>query len=291
MRLRVLVAAISWDQERRWQQGEPRRLEVYLQAWPDLRDDDPTMRELIEAEIRTRRILDDPPTREELWQRFPKHADRIDLFALQGEGYLPAANDDTPSHAGPNADTPGADGPPWAPAEVVGETIGHFLLQELVGQGRFGGVWKAYDQQLDRLVAFKIPHRSSRDDAEAEAFLAEARTAAQVEHRWVVRVYGADRTAATPFRAQVIAPAYGAVLRSAQVEFRWSEVPGATQYACRLGGSTCSTDKPHVMHDFSYLTALQQDRRVTITWSVRPDVRDGEWSAEGVLTIDLTGKP
>src|SRR5947208_16669354 len=38
--------------------------------------------------------------------------------------------------------------------------LGRFQLQERVGVGAFGAVWRARDTQLGRLVAVKIPHPS-----------------------------------------------------------------------------------------------------------------------------------
>src|SRR5262245_40825416 len=40
------------------------------------------------------------------------------------------------------------------------ETLRHFRFLHMLGEGQFGRVWLAKDQQLDRLVAIKVPHRS-----------------------------------------------------------------------------------------------------------------------------------
>ena len=38
-------------------------------------------------------------------------------------------------------------------------TIGHFKLQQTLGDGAFGTIWKAQDTELDRSVAVKIPRK------------------------------------------------------------------------------------------------------------------------------------
>ncbi|TWT43000.1 Serine/threonine-protein kinase PknB [Thalassoglobus neptunius] len=77
----------------------------------------------------------------------------------------------------------------------VGEKIGSFELRECVGFGAFGSVWKAWDSELDRLVALKIPRKGQLDEAEIEKFLREAKAVAQLNHPHVVKVHqsGIDR--------------------------------------------------------------------------------------------------
>jgi len=81
---------------------------------------------------------------------------------------------------------------------LVGEgaaisTIGHFELIERLGIGRFGVVWKARDTKLDRTVAVKIPRSGQTDPVEAEQFMREARTAAQLLHPNIVSVHEVGR--------------------------------------------------------------------------------------------------
>jgi len=70
------------------------------------------------------------------------------------------------------------------------QQIGRYRIEKLLGQGGFGLVYLAHDQQLNRLVAIKVPHARliSRPD-DAEAYLAEARTVANLDHAGIVPVY------------------------------------------------------------------------------------------------------
>ena len=75
------------------------------------------------------------------------------------------------------------------------ETIGRFLIQQRLGAGAFGAVYRAIDPTLDREVALKVPHKELQKDARAvERFLREARAAARLQHPHIVPVYetGAD---------------------------------------------------------------------------------------------------
>lgn len=69
------------------------------------------------------------------------------------------------------------------------KSFGRFELLGCLGQGSFGIVWKAKDQQLDRTVALKLPHRERLAPEEVESFLREARAAAQLRHANIVRVH------------------------------------------------------------------------------------------------------
>ena len=66
-----------------------------------------------------------------------------------------------------------------------------------MGGGHFGTVWKARDTKLDRTVAIKIPRRGQIEGPEAEMFIREARSAAQVKHPGVVAVHEVGRADGT----------------------------------------------------------------------------------------------
>lgn len=64
--------------------------------------------------------------------------------------------------------------------------VSHFQLQEPLGKGAFGTVWKAIDTRLDRQVALKLAHSNLVESP--ERFLREARATAQLRHPNIVRV-------------------------------------------------------------------------------------------------------
>lgn len=75
------------------------------------------------------------------------------------------------------------------------EWIGRYRVHRAVGRGGFGCVYLAMDDQLQRPVAIKTPHRTQFATAEqAEAYLNEARIVAGLDHRAIVPVYDVGRT-------------------------------------------------------------------------------------------------
>jgi len=62
-------------------------------------------------------------------------------------------------------------------------------LLERVGSGGFGSVWKAWDEQLKRVVAVKIPRGLQLSHHEQQRFLHEARAAARLRHRYILDIH------------------------------------------------------------------------------------------------------
>src|SRR5262245_39653612 len=77
----------------------------------------------------------------------------------------------------------------WAPSEQP-RTLGKFELVGEVGAGAFGSVFKAHDKELGRTVAIKVPRANSvGSSGDADRFLREARSVAQLRHPSIVPVY------------------------------------------------------------------------------------------------------
>src|SRR5580658_2885794 len=98
------------------------------------------------------------------------------------------------NNPGQTVDEPGWEERTVAPPAQP-ERIGRFRVEKILGQGGFGLVYLAHDDQLQRLVAIKVPHRHRVATAEvAEAHLAEARTVANLDHPHIVPVHDVGNT-------------------------------------------------------------------------------------------------
>lgn len=74
-----------------------------------------------------------------------------------------------------------------------GDLIGHFRIERELGKGGFGSVYSAFDLQLQRRVAIKIPRMAQLQQGQAEVFVREARTAAQLRDPNIVGVHEVGR--------------------------------------------------------------------------------------------------
>jgi serine/threonine protein kinase/formylglycine-generating enzyme required for sulfatase activity len=85
------------------------------------------------------------------------------------------------------------------PVEAMPQCLGRYRMERILGEGGFGIVYLARDDQLQRLVAVKVPHRRFLylpDDA--EAYFAEARAVASLDHPNIVPVHDVGSTELFP---------------------------------------------------------------------------------------------
>jgi serine/threonine protein kinase len=88
-----------------------------------------------------------------------------------------------------------------------GILAGRYRLQRRVGGGGMGAVWEAYDQELDRPVAIKIPDRSlAADESFVERFRREARSAGRLSHPNVAQVYDYGMDDGQPYLVMELVP-------------------------------------------------------------------------------------
>jgi len=72
-------------------------------------------------------------------------------------------------------------------------TLGRFELKEILGQGAFGRVFRAYDPQLDRMLALKVPLFRDDERQKAARFQAEAKAAGRLRHPNIVPTFDSGR--------------------------------------------------------------------------------------------------
>src|SRR5438094_6194348 len=73
---------------------------------------------------------------------------------------------------------------------LVGESIGHYRIESLIGVGGMGEVYLARDERLGRKVALKLlPEHMTANEAQLSRFKTEARAASALNHPNILTVY------------------------------------------------------------------------------------------------------
>ena len=172
--------------EREFKTGDNPQIEDYLQLQPSLRAS--LLAELLSLEIELRRAAGNQRSVEEYQQRFPKDRDTVTTVMSPGLA--------RPIDHEPNAATQEED-------EPQPKQLGRFEIQRVLGRGGFGVVYLAYDPDLDRPVALKVPRRKRFRTAEQVAsFIDEARTSANLKHPLLVAVYDVQQQDGLPYIVQ-----------------------------------------------------------------------------------------
>lgn len=86
---------------------------------------------------------------------------------------------------------------PYEMGEALeGEQLGHFQLDEFIGGGGMGAVFRATDTMLGRTVAVKVVSRDRANEDAQRRFKNEAQSAARLDHPNIARVYyvGEDKS-------------------------------------------------------------------------------------------------
>ena len=170
-----------------WRAAEPVSLPEFIA------NADPTLRgalveQLLPIDIEYRRRSEAAPSRavyESLERAYPEVFQRV--WQAEQDGHNTSAAQQETSVGGPVAHG----------ASLVGRRIGRFRIDEQLGSGSFGTVYRAHDEDLQRDVALKVAHTNMtlplRGDAEIDTQLHEARIAAQLDHPVIVPVLEVGR--------------------------------------------------------------------------------------------------
>ncbi len=194
-RLQVLLV----DQQQRWKVGTPWRVEEYLARIPELADSSLAQLELAVGECRCNPSVEETAASVgDLTGRFPELAPAI--RARLAEEVAAEESPET-TFLGLSAGelttmlVPGMLPEPLMQVHRDSITIGRYTLLQLLGEGAFGRVWLAKDDELRRQVAIKVPRPERfQSAADAEQYLTEARTLATLQHPNIVPVFDVGRT-------------------------------------------------------------------------------------------------
>lgn len=151
------------------------------------------LRELLEVEVEYRRKRGEIPRLDQYRQRFPNEVSVIhEAIGSDADLY------ETTRHYPGDRNESTADvafGLPNVKISDPPERIGRYRIEKPLGRGAFGQVFLAWDEELHRQVAIKVPHAERvKTSEDAEAYLAEARLVARLDHPGIVPVHDAGRT-------------------------------------------------------------------------------------------------
>jgi tRNA A-37 threonylcarbamoyl transferase component Bud32 len=129
---------------------------------------------------------------------------------------------------------------------MIGQAVKHYQVEELLGEGGMGVVYKARDTRLGRPVALKVlPPEFTRDEERKGRFLREARAAAAVTHPAIAQVYDVDEGPEGLFIAMELVE--GKTVK-ALILGRELDLLGALEIAQQVGGGLQKAHEAGIVH-------------------------------------------
>jgi serine/threonine protein kinase/formylglycine-generating enzyme required for sulfatase activity len=175
-----VVDAVCDRFEADWRAGRSPRIEDLVDQVPEPFQD-LLLRELIVLDVELRREQGEWPSVEEYQARFPDRAVLVSGLLIDASR--------------PTVTSPYLPSPPIRAEPDQPKAIGRYRVVRVLGEGGFGRVYLGHDDDLDRLVAIKVPRPERVANAtDVDAYLAEARAVASLDHPGIVPVHDVGRT-------------------------------------------------------------------------------------------------
>ncbi len=129
---------------------------------------------------------------------------------------------------------------------MIGQSLKHYEIEELLGKGGMGVVYRAKDTRLGRAVALKVlPPELTGDPDRKSRFLQEARTACAVTHPALAQVYDVDEGPDGLFIAMELVQ--GKTVR-ALIQHRELDVLGALEIAAQVAAGLQKAHEAGIVH-------------------------------------------
>src|SRR6516225_8056677 len=85
---------------------------------------------------------------------------------------------------------------------MVGRTVSHYTIEEKLGEGGMGAVYRARDTRLNRFVALKVlPADKVTDPGRKRRFVQEAKAASALNHPNIITIHDIDQADGIDFIA------------------------------------------------------------------------------------------
>jgi len=129
---------------------------------------------------------------------------------------------------------------------MIGKTLKHFKVEELLGKGGMGVVYRARDVRLDRQVALKVLKPDLTADRDRQRrFLQEARAASAVTHPAIAQIYDVDEVEGMTFIAMEFVE--GQTVRQL-ITNRELDLLGAVEIALQVSEGLNRAHKANIVH-------------------------------------------
>jgi serine/threonine protein kinase len=134
----------------------------------------------------------------------------------------------------------------WYHSRVIGKTLKHYEVEEPLGRGGMGVVYKARDSRLGRHVALKLlPEEFTADADRRRRFMQEARAASKVNHPAIAQVYDVDEVEGKVFITMELVE--GKSVRTL-LQGRELDVLGALEVAIQVGSGLAKAHDAGIVH-------------------------------------------
>lgn len=190
---RELADMLLLDMNRRAAAGKLIPIELYP-CWGSVSADPELKWKIVEAAIVHMRASAQESPSPDWRSRYPEFADRIAALLNEESDQTPldASFEETMVHSTSQLTVAEKSDDTLADRD----SIGRYRVDSVLGKGGFGTVYRAWDADLERHVAIKVPRldRADADGDDAEDFLREAKILASLDHPHIVPVHDVGRT-------------------------------------------------------------------------------------------------
>jgi predicted Ser/Thr protein kinase len=129
---------------------------------------------------------------------------------------------------------------------VIGRTLKNYAVEELLGRGGMGEVYRARDTRLGRPVALKVLRAElTRDDTRRRRFVQEARAASAVNHPAIAQIYDIDDDGETTFIAMEFVD--GSTVRQLVAKGDL-DLPSAVEIGIQVGDALARAHQAGIVH-------------------------------------------
>jgi serine/threonine protein kinase len=129
---------------------------------------------------------------------------------------------------------------------MIGQTLKHYEVEEQLGKGGMGVVYRARDTRLGRAVALKVlPPEFTKDSDRKSRFFQEARSASAVNHPAIAQVYDVDEGPEGLFIAMELVD--GKTVKSL-IQARELDLLGSLEIAMQVGSGLQKAHEAGIVH-------------------------------------------